>query len=53
MPFGAADNARKQVVRKDAFRAFAPSIDGESDSLVEKREVSLLFAAVELLSWKI
>ena len=45
----AGDDAREQVVRKDALGALVAAVDGEGDALVEEGEVRLLLAALQLL----
>jgi hypothetical protein len=47
-PFGGRDDARDQIVRKDALGALFLPVDGEGDALVEKREVGRRLALPEL-----
>ena len=48
-PFRAGDDARQQVVGKDALGAFFAAVDGEGDALIQKREVGGLLAAADFL----
>ena len=44
-PFRRGDDPGQQIVRKNPLRAFVVSVDRKSDSLVEERLVSFVFAA--------
>ena len=39
VPFGGRDDARQQIVGKDAFGAARVAVDGEGDALVQEGEV--------------
>src|SRR5947209_15987098 len=47
-PLGAWNNTRQEVMRKNAFRTFAPAINGKRNALIKKRLVRFLFAAPQL-----
>ena len=49
LPFRRRDDSGQQIVRKNPLRSLLASIDGESDSLVEKRLVGLVFAAPQFV----
>ena len=52
VPFRAGDDTRQQVMRENSFGAFFAAIDGESNALVEKREVGFELAAAKFLGGK-
>jgi hypothetical protein len=49
VPLLRRDEARQQVVGKDALGALVAAVDGEGDALGEKREVGGLLAALQFL----
>ena len=49
VPFGAGDDARQEVVRKDPLGALFAAIDGEGDALVEERQVGRLLLAAHFV----
>ena len=51
-PFGAGDDARQQVVRKNPLGAFVAAVDGERDALVQKRHVGGLLLAAHFFGRK-
>ena len=48
-PFAPGDDARDQVVGEDAFGALRAAVDGESNALVEERQVCRALAAVQFV----
>src|SRR3982074_1818230 len=48
-PLGTGDDARQQVMRKDALGTFIPAVDGERNSLVKEGEVGLLLTLAKLV----
>jgi hypothetical protein len=51
-PFRAGDDAGQQIVGKDSLCSLFAAINGESDALIEKREVGGMLAAADFLGWE-
>ena len=51
-PFPGGDQARQQIVWKDALGAFFAPVDGESDALGEESKIDRLLAAAQFVGGK-
>jgi hypothetical protein len=49
VPLSRSDQARQQIIGKDALGAFVAAVDGEGDSLGEEGKVGRLLAALQFL----
>ena len=48
-PFPGGDQARQQIVWKDALGAFFAAVDGEGDALGEESKIDRLLSAAQLV----
>ena len=48
LPFARRDDARQQIVGKDALGALVVAIDGECDPLVQERAVGILLSVAQI-----